>query len=144
MKGERGFTLIEVLVAAAILGTAATALFGLLSTSLYNLGSAENFHQYDLACQDVMTRVLLLSAFPVSATAEGTLDDIGAHWNVNVGPWGPPPKEKVTQAVLKIHVTVSWAGRSSERSVELEALKVASIANSGYDLQSAIDAALPK
>ena len=57
MKSPRGFTLIEVLVAAAILGITATALFGLFSKSLFNLRKVEDLHRYELAAQDVMNRV---------------------------------------------------------------------------------------
>jgi len=49
MRNQRGFTLIEVLVAAAVLGITATALFGLLSQSSFNLRKIEDLHRYELA-----------------------------------------------------------------------------------------------
>ena len=59
MKKQHGFTLIEVMVAAAVLGIAATALFSLLSRSLSNIRTIEDLHHYQLAGEDVMNRVLL-------------------------------------------------------------------------------------
>ena len=145
MKSPRGFTLIEVLVAAAILGITATALFGLFSKSLFNLRKVEDLHRYELAAQDVMNRVLLLSSLPADAQAEGALDNIGAHWLVNVQPWVPSAVAgKPQEAVLKIGVVVTWPGRSSRRTIEVEALKVATIAYSKYDLQHAVETVFPQ
>ena len=145
MRSIRGFTLIEVLVAAAILGITATALFGLFSKSLFNLRKVEDLHRYELAAQDVMNRVLLLSSLPAEAQAEGALDNIGAHWLVNVKPWVPSAvADKPQEAILKIGVVVTWPGRSSRRTIEVEALKVATIAYSNYDLQNAVETVFPR
>ena len=144
MKRSRGFTLVEVLVAAGVLGIVATALFGLLSKSLSNLQKIEELHQYELAAQDLMNRVLFLPTLPVPATAEGFLDDkLGGHWTVDIAPWAPPNIEKVPDpAVVKVHVVVSWPGRSSNRTLEMETLRVTKI--EGYDLQSRIRTAYPQ
>lgn len=144
MTDNRGFTLIEVLVAAAVLGIVATALFGLLSTSLSNLHKVEELHQYELAAADVMNRVLFQPSLPVPANVEGSLNNnLPGRWTVNVAPWAPATLEKVPNpAVVKIHVVVSWPGRSSDRSVEIESLKVTKI--EGYDLQSRIQTAYPQ
>src|SRR5438093_5185925 len=124
MRDRRGFTLIEVIIAAAVLGIAATALFGLLSKSLFNLRKIEDLHRYELAAQDLTNRVLLLSPLPAPAEAGGALDNIGARWTVNVKPWAPSSLEKKPdEAVLRIVVVVTWPGRSSQRSIEIEALK---------------------
>lgn len=145
MKTQRGFTLIEVLVAAAVLGITATALFGLFSKSLFNLRKIEDLHRYELAAQDVMNRVLLLSTLPAGAQAEGPLDNIEGRWIVKVTPWAPVSlEEKPKEAILRVDVGVTWPGRSSQRTIEVEALKFATIAYSDYDLQRAIDDVFPQ
>jgi len=142
MKRESGFTLVEVLVAASVLAIVATALFGLLSRSLSNLRKVEELHQYELATQDVMNRILSLPALPASATAQGSLNAAGGRWTVTIDPWAPPTLEKMPeQAVVRVHVVVTWPGQSSQRSVDVESLKVAKIQN--YDLQSTIETTYP-
>jgi len=142
MKSRRGFTLIEVLVAAAVLGMAATALFGLFSKSLFNLGKIEELHRYELSAEDVMNRVLALSVLPAEGQAEGTLGNAGGRWAVSVHPWVSAVVQEGT--IMKINVTVSWPGRSSRRSIQMEALKVARIAGSKDDMQKAIETVFPE
>ena|SRR2546422_11342693 len=145
MKHRRGFTLIEVLVAASVLGIAATALFGLLSKSLSNLRKVEDLHRYELAAQDLMNRVLSLQTLPAPATAEGVVDNLSANWSVKITPWAPATLEKKPeQAVLDIQVEVIWPGRSSQRNIAVESLKVANIEYSNYDLRQRIETAYPK
>ena len=144
MTKPRGFTLIEVLVAAGILGIAASALFGLLSRSLFNLRKIEDLHRYELAAEDVMNGVLLSSALAAPANAEGPIDNLGAQWNVTISPWAPRNLDgKPDQAVFRINVVVSWPGRSTRQSIKVESLKVAKVAYSNYDLQRAIEIAYP-
>jgi general secretion pathway protein I len=141
---QRGFTLIEVLVAAGVLGIAASALFGLLSRSLFNLRKVEDLHRYELVAEDVMNRVLLSSTL-APGTAEGPIDNLGAQWAVSVSPWAPPNFDaKPAQAVFRIDVAVSWPGRSSRQSIKVESLKVANVTYSNYDLQHAIEVAYPR
>ncbi len=143
MRNNRGFTLIEVLVAAGVLGIVATALFGLLSASLSNLHKVEQLHHYELAAQDIMNRVLFVPTLPVPANAEGPVDDRGGHWVVNISPWAPEKLENApSPSVVKVRVVVSWPGRLSERSVELESLKVTKIEN--YDLGNRIQTVYPQ
>jgi general secretion pathway protein I len=144
MSKQRGFTLIEVLVAAAVLGITASALFGLLSKSLFNLRKVEDLHRYELVAEDVMNRVLLLPTL-APGSAEGPADNLGAQWTVNISPWAPPNLEgKPAQAVLRIDVAVSWPGRSSRQSIKAESLKAANVTYSNYDLQQAIEIAYPR
>src|ERR1044071_9666954 len=93
MKADRGFTLIEVLVAAAVLGITASAIFGLFCKSLCNIGRVEDLHRYELAAENVMNQVLLLPALPGGGEAGGVLDESGARWNVTVQPWAPADLE---------------------------------------------------
>src|SRR5215831_6870727 len=119
MRSSRGFTLIEVLVAASVIAITATALFGLLSTSLSNLRKVEDLHRYELAAQDVMDRILSLPDVPFPAMAQGTVENSNAQWAANIDLWAPPNADKDTrQAIVKVHVVVTWPGRSQDRSIE--------------------------
>src|SRR5438105_5827379 len=93
MTRQRGFTLIEVLVAASVLGIAASALFGLLSKSLFNLRKVEDLHRYELVAEDVMNRMLLSTTLSAPANAAGAVDNLGARWDVAISPWAPPTLE---------------------------------------------------
>jgi general secretion pathway protein I len=146
MRANRGFTLIEVLVAAAVLGITASALFGLFSKSLFNIGRVEDLHRYELAAENVMNRVLLLPVLPGGGEANGVLDDSGARWNVTVQPWAPADlASKPAEGILRVGVSVTWPGRSIPRRIEIEALKPAKITYSyTYDFRAVIEDSLPK
>ena len=140
MRREAGFTLIEVMVAAAILGIAATALFGLLSKSLFNLQKIEELHHYQLAGEQIMNRVILLSALPPEGRAQGKVEGLSARWVANVTPWIPRTLSgNPADAVMKVDVAIFWTGRAGERNIKLEAVKPAGIAYSNYDFQEAIE-----
>jgi general secretion pathway protein I len=146
VKAARGFTLIEVLVAAAVLGIATSALFGLFSQSLFNIGRVEDLHRYELAAENVMNRVLLLQTLPGGGEAAGVLDDTGARWNVMVQPWAPVDlASKPAAGILRVAVSVTWPGRSIPRRIQIEALKPAQITYSNnYDFRAVIEDSLPQ
>jgi general secretion pathway protein I len=141
MKRQRGFTLIEVMVATAVLGIAATALFGLLSKSLSNLRKIEDLHHYQLACDEMMNRVSLLAVLPPSGRAEGSVDKKNARWVVTVAPWYPLNLDNHPgEAVMKVNVEVVWPGQTTSRRVQAETIKGASIDyNGAYDLKGALE-----
>jgi len=145
VKRQRGFTLIEVIVAAAVFGIAATALFALLSKSISNLKKIDDIRHYQLAGEDIMSRVLLLSKLPPGGTIEGRLERLPGQWSVDITPWIPKRLEADTpEAVMKIDVHVRWNGRAGERHIDLEAVKAAALSYANDDFRQAIENALPE
>jgi prepilin-type N-terminal cleavage/methylation domain-containing protein len=144
VKVKAGFTLIEVMVAAAVLGITATALFGLFSTSISNLRRVEDLHRYHLAGEAMMNRVMLLSTLPGTGEAEGRFDELNARWVVRIAPWLPETLEgKPADAVLKVDVEILWPGRAGERSIRLESIKPAQVDYSNIDFGGALARVFP-
>ncbi len=143
-RKSRGFTLIEVMVAVAVIGLAATALFSLLSTSLFNLRRVEDLHRVQLAGEGLMNRVLLIAALPPSADVRGRIDDLDAQWLVRIRPWLPKDLEgHPPAAVMKVDVEIRWQGRAGERTTKLETVRPAVIDYNSSNLNDAIQNILP-
>lgn len=141
---QRGFTLIEVVVAVAILGLSSSALFGLFSTSVDNLRRIEKLHGYQIAAAEVMNRVLLLPVLPADGQAGGRLRQIDANWSVRVEPWIPESLEgRPEQAIMKIIVEVEFDGRSGRRTINLETVKPSLLTYTPQDFQGAIGDVFP-
>jgi len=150
MRSRRGFTLIEVMVAAAVLGIAATALFSLLSRSLWNLRKVQDVHHYQLAAQEMMNRVSLLTNLPPGGRVEGPVKNAdgserqNVRWVVTVSPWIPEKLDNnPPEAVMKVDVEVVWPGQFGQRSLKLETVKATALSYNNYDFQTAIESVLP-
>ena len=145
MRQDRGFTLIEVVVAAAVLGLASVAVFSLFSTSLMNLRKLQDLHRYQLACEDVMSRVQLLDKLPPQGSLTGRVSDLAADWSLSVAPWYPASlADKPDQAIMKIDLNLNWVGHAGKRSLHMESLKPATIVYTNYDFSQAVDRTIPQ
>ena len=71
MKRQRGFTVLEALVAVMILGSAVAAISGVLSTSLRNIGRAEEYERVTLLARAQMNELLALPPWKDGNTWSG-------------------------------------------------------------------------
>ena len=144
MKGQGGFTLIEVVVAVAILGLTSVSLFGLFSTSVDNLRRIEDLHRYQLGAEEVMNRVLLLPVLPAAGRARGSMSHVDAQWLVRVEPWIPQDLDgRPADAIVKIIVEVEFEGRSGTRTIRMETVKSSSMSYGTPDFSGAVDDMFP-
>ena len=124
---QRGFSLLEVLVAFAILSVSLGVLLQVFATGLRNVGMADDYSQATLYAESI------LSAYGRDAplregVSEGVIND-RFSWRgaVSVYSDGMPDSAKTQVQAYRISVEVSWRGLAQTRTVALETLRLAAV-----------------
>lgn len=125
-RTQRGMTLLEVLVAASLLGVAFAALFGAFSVSLRTVSRLETRSRV-LAFAEAQMNELLLSNLQPGQRLRGQGQD-GMRWEATTEIFDrihPAEPAANTPAVVRVQLTVFWPGRRGEQKFTLESLKIA-------------------
>ena len=86
---QRGFSLLEVLVAFVILSLVATALFRLFSGALVNASAADDYTHAVLVAESALTEAA--AAVPlVETTGSGSAEEGRISWTTHVTAYNPP------------------------------------------------------
>jgi general secretion pathway protein I len=121
VKRQRGYSLLEVIVAFALLALALTLLLGSLS------GAARQVHTADLRTRAVLHAQSLLAATGVDAPlhagrAQGEWEDGRYRWDLQVEPYVEPRATALAPtaissgpSLLQLSLRVSWGEREGER-----------------------------
>ena len=126
---QRGFTLLEMLVATVIM---AVAVVGLLSGISGALRNAARLTDYDRAVQlarERMNSLLVDDKFPRGAVITGSFDPqqtggLEAGWRAQVANFEMPPGASVGVVALdRINLEVWWMSGPQRRSLTLEAYR---------------------
>ena len=124
-KGCRGFSLVEVLVAFAILASVLTATLGVFSASV---SSTRQVAGYERA---VGVAVARMSEISRNADLEPGLwngeTEEGLRWITTVGVLPTTGEEKAIHSAIvpyNVKVTVAWQENAKERSVEIHSIRL--------------------
>ena len=126
---QRGFTLLEVLVATVILAVAVTGLMSALSTSL---GSAARLTDYDRAAllgRQKMDELIIASNLPKLTPIEGTwapevAGDLKAGWRARLSPFEMPSTAGPgTPYLERVELEIWWMNGEKRRTLNLEAFR---------------------
>jgi prepilin-type N-terminal cleavage/methylation domain-containing protein len=121
-KGTSGFTLLEVLVALALLGIAVTAVLQLFSANLKSILASEEYVSGSLEAQSKMREVLDSQEF--SERSWNGITDNGYRFQVSVSDTLPERVENLHVKLVVVEVKVYWARGSGEKSLTLKTMKM--------------------
>ena len=121
MTNERGFTLVETLIAFATLAFAAVALYEAMGTSARGVGASSRFDEAVLIAEARMAEFAALDAMP--AALEGAIEGTAYRWRIEPLAEETPESPELSVSPLRmqrIKLIVAWseAGRSKEIAVE--------------------------
>jgi general secretion pathway protein I len=115
---QRGFTLMEVLVASVVMATAFVAVVSLMSQSLRNLDRMQPHETAMLHAREKMSEQLISEQLTVGTTT-GRWDD-GYRWRVQIDPASGAAPQQAGYGLFRIRVEVAWGEAQQARSYALE------------------------
>lgn len=131
MHPQRGFTLIEVIVAFAVLALALAIVLGTLSNASRQVRWSEDAGRAALHAQSLLDDTGIAQAL-VTGRSEGTFEDGRYRWTLEVAPWqapaadgggeapSPQPVDPAAPRLLKLALDVRW-GDAEARDGENDA-----------------------
>jgi general secretion pathway protein I len=129
---ERGFSLLEVLVAFVILALVATALFRLFSGALGNMGAADDYSRAALMAESVLAETA--AAQPLrEGSVTGTTEGGRFAWTAKVAPFTPsgvnPDLERASESMptrlYRVEVDLRFPGvAGGERTLVLATTRI--------------------
>ena len=123
MRTQRGFTLLEVLAAVAILGMALTVIMQLFSANLQGIAASDDYLAASMAAEAKMREVIDKGDFSEQDWSETT--DEGYRVDVSIRPALEERTESLPVALYEITLSLRFESGSKERSITLRTLKAA-------------------
>ena len=126
---QRGFTLLEVLVATLIMGIAVSGLMSALSISMRSASRLTDYDRAALLAKQKMDELLLSTKLPKLSVIEGTwgpevIGDLQAGWRARFTPFEMTPKPPPGALFLeRVQLEIWWTTGDRHRTFTLEGFR---------------------
>lgn len=129
-RNQRGYTLIEVVVAFALLAFGMTLLLGSLTNATRQVRTANDFGRAALHAQSLLDQAGVGEALAVGQR-DGELEDGRYRWEMNVAPFRDPTEPPKTQGqilgapqLLQLELTMRWGAGGPRETLRLQSLRL--------------------
>lgn len=127
-RTQAGYTLIEIIVAFAILALGLTLLLGTLSGATRQVRQAGDAGRAALHAQSLLDE---FGELPQPGAREGDLDEGRYRWRLEVAPWndpaprsGPRRSDPNAARLLRLQVQVEWGEGGPRERLQLSSLRL--------------------
>jgi prepilin-type N-terminal cleavage/methylation domain-containing protein len=120
-RGARGFALLELIVALAILGAGFSVLFTSLSASARNIGRLQTFQRRRELVENLLAELELVQGLRAGDEARGVFTD-GTRWSIDVRPFARTLQNP--DGLVRILLRVEWDGRSGPQVRTIETYRL--------------------
>ena len=116
---RRGFSLLEMLVATALLGAVIIGLLTLVTSSLSNAVVVREYDRAAMLGKAKMNELMMVSPLPIDQPLSGRYDE-DWRWEAVVTPFEAIPPVRVGGLmILRIQLLISWRNAAGDRQSEL-------------------------
>lgn len=125
-KGQRGFTLLEVLVASMVMGIAVAGVLSSISSATRNAARLSQYDRAGLYARSKMDELLVAKDLPRGVPLEGKFDrattnNVEAGWSARVSPFETvEPAAPGYWVVDRVALEIWWMDGATKRSYSLE------------------------
>ena len=131
MKAQRGYTLIEVMVAFAILALALTLLLGTLSGATRQIRWADDAGRAALHAESLLSQTGVGQVLEPGRT-EGNFENGRYRWTMDVQPWvdpsladvPPQPEDPGAPRLMSLELEVQWGSGTARERLHLQSLRL--------------------
>jgi general secretion pathway protein I len=126
---ERGFTLLEVMVATLIMGIAVVGLMSGISHSLRNADRITDYDRAALLARSKMDDLLLNFTLPKGTVISGEFDPVllggkEGGWRARITTFEMPPRASITAEIVeRVELEIWWQAGTDRRSFKLDGFR---------------------
>ena len=122
LKTEKGFTLLEIMVALSLIGIVLVVVLQLFSANLRSLSSSESYVNAAAHAEAIIRNILEDEEFP-NTTLSGTTED-GYRYEATIAKEYEERVQALNVDLYQVKVIIHWSDGLRERSLSLQTLKL--------------------